>query len=378
MSPAERLLRELIALPSVNPALMPPNDARAGEERVAKFLTHIADRGGLEVERREVFPHRHNILARYRPKGARQRVILAPHMDTVGHVSMSDSLFVPKKEGGRLYGRGACDTKGSVAAMLTAMLNVAGNKQRPCETEIVFAALVDEEVNQSGSRALVRDRFRGDLAIVGEPTRLQVVTAHKGDLWLTLRTRGKAAHGARPELGRNAVHAMAKIVALLETAYARQLKKKRHPLLGHATVNVGSIRGGTQPNIVPDSCEITVDRRTIPGEQDASVIREIRALLKQHGLAADVSDDKAMSPCRPMETDDKLPLVQSLMSVAKQRAPVGVHYFSDAAVLASGGTPAVLFGPGDIAQAHTIDEWISIRSLERATDTLTKFLQSLP
>src|SRR5436190_5742303 len=145
MSPAERLLRELIALPSVNPALMPPNDARAGEERVAKFLTHIADRGGLEVERREVFPHRHNILARYRPKGARQRVILAPHMDTVGHVSMSDSLFVAKKEGGRLYGRGACDTKGSVAAMLTAMLNVAGNKQRPCETEIVVAALLDEE-----------------------------------------------------------------------------------------------------------------------------------------------------------------------------------------------------------------------------------------
>jgi acetylornithine deacetylase/succinyl-diaminopimelate desuccinylase-like protein len=378
MSPAERLLRELIALPSVNPALMPPNDPRAGEERVAKFLTHIAHRGGLEAERREVFPHRHNILARYRPMGARQRVILAPHMDTVGQVSMSDSLFVPKKVGDRLFGRGACDTKGSVAAMLTALLNVASNRQRPRETEIVFAALVDEEVNQSGSRALVRDRFRADLAIVGEPTRLQVVTAHKGDLWLTLRTRGKAAHGARPELGRNAVHAMAKIVALLETTYASQLKKKRHPLLGHATVNVGSIRGGTQPNIVPDSCEITVDRRTIPGEQDASVIREIRALLRQRGLAAEVSDDKAMSPCRPMETDAQLPLVQSLMRIAKQRAPVGVHYFSDAAVLASGGTPSVLFGPGDIAQAHTADEWISIRSLDRATTTLTKFLQSLP
>jgi acetylornithine deacetylase/succinyl-diaminopimelate desuccinylase-like protein len=149
-------------------------------------------------------------------------------------------------------------------------------------------------------------------------------------------------------------------------------------LLGHATVNVGSMHGGTQPNIVPDSCEITVDRRTIPGEQDAGVIREIRALLKQHGLAADVSDDKAMSPCRPMETDATLPLVQTLMRVARQRAPVGVHYFSDAAVLASGGTPAVLFGPGDIAQAHTADEWISIRSLERATEMLTKFLQSLP
>src|SRR5215213_7813608 len=260
MSPAERLLRELIALPSVNPALMPPNDPRAGEERVAKFLSHIAQRGGLDVQSREVFPSRHNILAHYRPTGARRRVILAPHMDTVGQALMSDSLFVPKKVGDRLFGRGACDTKGSVAAMLTALLNVVSGKQRPRETEIVFAALVDEEVNQSGSRALVRDRFRADLAIVGEPTRLQVVTAHKGDLWLTLRTRGKAAHGARPELGRNAVHAMAKIVALLETGYARQLRRNRHPLLRHATINVGTISGGRQPNIVPDECLIRIDR----------------------------------------------------------------------------------------------------------------------
>jgi len=378
MSPAEKLLRELIALPSVNPVLMPAHDPRAGEERVANFLTHTARRGGLDIDRHEVFPRRHNVLARLTPRTVRRRVVLAPHTDTVGHSAMPDELFAPRKKGDRLFGRGACDTKGSVAAMLTALLNVARHPQRPRETEIVFAALVDEEVNQSGSRALVRSGFRADLAIVGEPTLLKVVTAHKGDLWLTLRTRGKAAHGARPDLGRNAVHAMARVVELLETDYAQRIARKNHPLLGTATVNVGSIRGGTQPNIVPDLCEITVDRRTVPGESDAAVIREIRALLAERRLKAEVIDDKALAPCWPMETDHRLPLVEALMSTARQRAPAGVHYFSDAAVFAHGGTPAVLFGPGDIAQAHTADEWISIRSLERATHLFTSFLQSLP
>jgi len=355
MSPAEKLLRELIALPSVNPAFMPPNDPRAGEQRVADFLTAVAAQGRLAVERREVSPGRHNVLARLSPAKAKQRIVLAPHMDTVGDVSMPASLFQPVAKGGRLYGRGACDTKGSIAAMLSAVLNVARSSQRPRETEIVFAALIDEEAAQSGSRALVRNGFRADLAIVGEPTRTRVITAHKGDLWLTLRTRGKAAHGSQPELGRNAVRAMARIVELIETDYARQLMTKRHPLLGPATVNVGSIHGGTQPNIVPDQCEISIDRRTIPGETNASVVREIRALLRQHKLAAQVLDDKAAAPCWPMETNARLPLVQALMHVAKQSSPLGVRYFSDASVFARGGTPAVLFGPGDIAQAHTKD-----------------------
>jgi acetylornithine deacetylase/succinyl-diaminopimelate desuccinylase-like protein len=378
MTPAEKLLRELIALPSVNPAFMPAGDARAGEQRVADFLTATAARGGLDVSIAEALPGRSNLIAKLTPLRPRQRIVLAPHMDTVGHADMPDSLFQPRKKGDRLFGRGACDTKGSVAAMLTALLNVARGAKRPRETEIVFAALVDEENNQGGSRALVRQDFRADLAIVGEPTRLQVVTAHKGDLWLTARTTGRAAHGARPELGRNAVHLMARVVDVLETSYSRQIAHRHHPLLGRATVNVGSIRGGTQPNIVPDSCEISIDRRTLPGESHAAVIREIRSILKQRGLAAEVADDKAAAPCWPMETDARLPLVQTLMRVARQRAPLGVHYFSDASVFARGGTPAVLFGPGDIAQAHTADEWISLRSLERGTEMLTKFLQALP
>ena len=335
MNASEKLLRELIALPSVNPAFLPVGDARAGEQRVADFLAANAGLAGLDVTFSPALPGRPNLIARLGPKRPRARVVLAPHMDTVGHATMSDALFRPVKRGDRLFGRGACDTKGSVAAMLTALSNVARSATRPRETEIIFTALVDEESGQGGSRA-------------------------------------------RPELGRNAVHAMSRVVEWLETDYAALLKKKRHPLLGTATVNVGTIHGGTQPNIVPDLCEISIDRRTIPGETHLGVIRELRALLKARGLVAELVDDKSTAPCWPMETDATLPLVQTFMAGAKQRSALGVHYFSDASVFAHGGTPAVLFGPGDIAQAHTADEWISLRSLESATALLTKFLSELP
>lgn len=379
MTQTETLLRELIALPSVNPAFMPFGDPRAGEGRVAEFLLATAASAGLDVELRPVFPARPNLLVRLTPAGkVRRRVLLAPHLDTVGDAAMPERLFQPRTRNGRLHGRGACDTKGSVAAMLTALRNVARDGVRPTETEIVFAGLIDEECGQSGSRALVKSRFTADLAIVGEPTCLRVVTAHKGDLWLRLETRGRAAHGSKPHLGRNAVHAMARIVDLLEKNYAAQLRRQRHPLLGHPTVNVGSIQGGRQPNIVPDQCVISIDRRTIPGESTAAVIREIKVLLKRHRLAGTLLDSKSDAPCPPMETDPRRPLVKLFLQTAGQAEPAGVDYFSDAAVLASGGIPSVVFGPGDIAQAHTADEWISLRSLERGTALLENFLRSLP
>ena len=314
MTRTEKLLAELIALPSVNPAFAPrsgaaarqarPSHPFAGEKRMADFLASFAARAGLEVEFQKVAPGRANVIARLWPPGKiRQTILLAPHLDTVG---ADDSQFVPRRKNGRLYGRGACDTKGSVAAMLTALCELANAKSRPRETEIVFAGLVDEENAQAGSRAFVgqasslsserdsasgkklctgfagagRQDARPALAIVGEPTRLQVVTAHKGSLWLQLETRGRAAHGATPQLGQNAIYEMARIVDLLATDYTARLRCRRHPLLGTATVNVGTISGGAQPNIVPDCCAITIDRRTLPGETESGVRREIAALLR--------------------------------------------------------------------------------------------------
>lgn len=377
MSDTATLLCELIALPSVNPAFLPPGDARAGEQRVADFVAVTAARAGLEIEFEKVLPGRVNLIARLRPKGRITRtILLAPHLDTVPVVS--EKQFVPRKEGDRLYGRGACDTKGSVAAMLSAVSTIAKSKQRPRETEIIFAGLVDEENGQAGSRALAKSKLKADLAIVGEPTSCQIVTAHKGNIWFQVETHGKAAHGSRPELGINAIHSMARIVDALETDYAAMLcKRHRHPLLGHATVNVGTIRGGTQPNIVPDSCMIAVDRRTVPGETEAGVKREIQTLLARKKLEATFSLAR-IEPCFPMETSAKLPLVRQFLQSAGQRKPLGVHYFCDAAILAEGGIPSVVFGPGDIAQGHTIDEWISLRSLERAKEMLVRFLNLQP
>ena len=375
MTRTEKLLAELIALPSVNPAFLPPRHPNAGEKNVADFLAATAARAGLEVEFQKVLPGRANIIARLLPRGKiKQTILLAPHLDTVG---ADGTQFIPQRKNGRLHGRGACDTKGSVAAMLAALCELANSKSRPQATEIVFAGLIDEEHAQAGSRALAARGFKADLAIVGEPTKLQVVTAHKGSLWLELTTRGRAAHGATPHLGQNAIHEMARIVDVLETDYAAQLKRRKHKLLGHGTVNVGKISGGTQPNIVPDSCTIAIDRRTLPGETENSVRREITLLLKAKKLSAKISSTK-LAPALPLETDFKLPLVQKNLRAANQKKTLGVDYFCDAAVLSAGGIPSVVFGPGDIAQAHTADEWISLAELERGKNLLLRFLNSLP
>jgi len=376
MSKTSRLLEELIALPSVNPAFLPARHPHAGEGRMAEFLASVAAQAGLEVEFQEALAHRPNLVVRLLPKSKpSRRILLAPHLDTVNVVS--EAQLTPRRNRGRLFGRGACDTKGSVAAMMTTLCELAQSKQRPEKTEIVFAGLIDEENEQRGSRALVKSGFKADLAIVGEPTRLQVVTAHKGSLWLQVETRGKAAHGATPHLGRNAVHSMARIVDYLETDYAARLRRRRHPLLGHATVSVGSITGGSQPNIVPDRCVISVDRRTLPGERESAVCREIGSLLRGKRMSAKVSGQK-LAPCVPLETNVKLPLVRQFLHSVGQTRPVGVNFFCDAAVLGQGGTPSVVFGPGDIAQAHTADEWISLASLERGHEMLLRFLKSLP
>ena len=375
MSKAEKLLRELIALPSVNPAFLPAKDSRAGEQRIGEFLAATAAKSGLNVEFQNVLPGRSNLLAVLTPKAkVRSRILLAPHLDTV---NAEERQFSPSKKRGRIYGRGACDTKGSVAAMLTALGELARSGNRPSETEIVFAGLVDEENAQTGSRTLARSGLKADLAIVGEPTLLQVVTAHKGSLWAQLETRGKSAHGSRPELGRNAVHEMARIVDVLETEYGARLRRRRHALLGHPTVSVGMIGGGTQANIVPDQCRILVDRRTLPGETEPAVLREIISLLKSRHLKATINNGK-FAACLPLETNPALPMVRQFLSSMGQRKPVGVNYFCDASILAQGGIPSVVFGPGDIAQAHTSDEWIGVDSLERATSMILAFLKSLP
>lgn len=376
MADVTELLAELVAIPSVNPAFLPVRHPHAGEGDVAEFLAGRSRRARLDVEFQPILPGRRNVLARLRPGGkVRQTILLAPHLDTVNVVN--DAQLKPVKRNGRIYGRGACDTKGSVAVMFQALCDLAAMKSRPRETEIIFVGLVDEEQGQEGSRYLARKRFHADLAVVGEPTRLALATAHKGSVWLNVETRGRSAHGATPWCGRNAVLEMARVVEALETDYAAQLARKKHPLLGAGTVSVGTIRGGTQTNIVPDHCIIGVDRRTLPGESERATRLAMSAFLKSRGLQAKVSNVK-LKPCPALETKTNLPLVQQFLGTLRQKRAVGLHYFCDAAVLAGGGIPSVVFGPGDIGQAHTADEWIAISQLERGHAMLLRFLKSLP
>ena len=381
MTRTEKLLAELIALPSVNPAFASVAGAssavaeRFGEKNVADFLMSVAGWAGLEVEFQKILPDRYNVIARLLPKGkAAQTILLAPHMDTVDAGKLG---FIPQVKNGKMHGRGACDTKGSVAAMLTALCELAESRSRPQKTAVVFAGLIDEEHVQAGSRALAESGLRADLAIVGEPTKCQVVTAHKGSLWLQLETHGRAAHGATPHLGKNAVHLMARVVDVLETDYAARLRERKHPLLGTATINVGTISGGRQANIVPDRCEISIDRRTLPGETVSTVTRGITQALAEKNLTVRFASLK-LAPALPMETSAKLPLVRQFFKSTGQTQPVGVDYFCDASILSAAKIPSVVFGPGDIAQAHTADEWILLAELERARRLLVRFFKSLP
>ena len=381
-----RLLSDLIALPSVNPAFLAPGDPRTGEARVAAHLEGLARPAGLEVERQAVAPGRDNLLVRLLPSGKiRHRILLGPHLDTIGEPNL-DAQLKPRLIEGRLHGRGACDTKGCVATLFQAVLDVAASGARPAHTEIVFVGFVDEENAQLGSRFYAdlarkprhRADLHADLAVVGEPTRLEVVSAHKGDVWLRLRTRGIAAHGATPHLGRNAVAAMARAVLALEVDYAEELRRRpAHPLLGRPTINVGAIRGGTQPNVVPALCEVDIDRRFLPGETPAGVQREIQAALRRAKVSAEFVDLRS-APCPSLETDPTLPLVRAFLKAAGQRRTRGVHYFCDAASLAAAGIPSIVFGPGDIAQAHTSDEWIEVAQMESARRSLVEFLRAQP
>lgn len=366
----------MIRIPSVNPAFTARSDW-AGEARMVSFLEDLAAKAGLESRRQRVSEGRDNLIVRLRSMGQKRCcVLLAPHLDTI---AATQTQFSGQLSQNRIWGRGACDTKGSVAAMFYSLLDLAADANRPAGLELCFVGLVDEENAQLGSRAFAQhwDQHCGktDLAIIGEPTNLQIVTAHKGDFWLALETKGKAAHGARPDFGENAIIKMSEILLALETKYASALKRKSHKLLGNATINVGVIRGGNQPNVVPDHCVIHVDRRTLPGESFSAVKREIQSIANSIGVDLKITNLRDhLAPA--LETNPDLPAVKQFLKATGQSQTYGVDYFCDAAIIAEAGVPCIVFGPGDIAQAHTAKEWISVSSLRRATALLSRYLRS--
>ena len=383
-------LGKLVSIPSVNP--MGRTDARSEyfETRVTDYLEELFRGLGLPVERQNVHPDRDNILTRVdgspTPEAGGELILWEAHQDTVPVDGMTIEPWTPTIQNGRMQGRGSCDVKGGMSAMLHALsrLAAAGSGRRPT---IVFAATINEEYGFSGAKALTRHWHGGsrllprapDAAIVAEPTDLHVVVAHKGAVRWRCHSSGKATHSSRPEQGDNAIYRMCRVIAALER-YQLEVATNLpgHPRCGRPSLSVGTIHGGISVNTVPDRCQIEIDRRIIPGEQPADIYRAVVDYV-----AAAVAHDPQVKHDEPFMSGQGLsdqcngPLAERLLAVARRSQPaaaiVGVPYGTDAAVLSAAGVPCVVFGPGSIAQAHTEDEWIDLDELKVASDVLQRF-----
>jgi acetylornithine deacetylase/succinyl-diaminopimelate desuccinylase-like protein len=361
------LLQELIRIPSVNPAGT-PGCATTGEAACAAYVGEFLTSLGAEVVTPEVLPGRPNVVGRFSSPG-KPRLLFAPHTDTVSVSGMTIDPFGGDRRAGRIWGRGASDTKGSIAAMLWAFQSLGADLQQ-LSHEIWFAGLAGEEAGQQGAKALA-DRERFDFVIAGEPTGMNVVYTHKGCTQIQLVTRGKAVHASAPETGSNAIYKMAAAVQLLEREIAPGLATIRHPVLGSPTLSVGTIEGGSKTNIVPDRCAATVDVRTVPEQETESFFTELEGKLR--AVCPDLEIEYTHS--HPLFTDPAHPLIRLLEEGGAQC--VGAPWFCDAAIFEQLGTPAIAMGPGSIAQAHTEDEWISEEALQGGADGFERFLRQL-
>jgi acetylornithine deacetylase/succinyl-diaminopimelate desuccinylase-like protein len=363
------LLQELIRIPSVNPSGT-PGTTETGELRCAEYLLEHLRGLGAQAELREVMPDRPNVVARFpSDRPGKRRLLFAPHTDTVSVAGMTIDPFGGELREGRLWGRGASDTKGSMASMLWA-LREKRDALATLSHEIWFAGLCGEEAGQQGAKALAEEE-RFDFVIAGEPTGLDIVHLHKGCSHLLLRAHGRAVHAARLELGENAIEKMMDALRWVRTELRPALAACKHPVLGHASVSPGTILGGSKINIVPDFCEAAIDIRTVPGAECAAVIAGIAAQLQQLVPGLEVSLPQAP----PLDTPREHPLIARLESLGARC--VGAPWFCDAAVFARHGVAAVAMGPGSIDQAHTKDEWIEVAELERAAAFFGRFLDGL-
>lgn len=369
------LLADLIAIPSVNPMGRAPSGSGFLESGMTDYLERWFRALGVRHERQQVVPGRDNLLAWYDAPGGRHTLLFDAHQDTVPVEGMTIAPFTPVVEGGRIYGRGSCDIKGGMAAMLTAFARLV--RERPAgSASVVMACTVDEEFTHTGSSRLAVTAHGADLAIVAEPTSLQVVNCHKGAVRWKIRTRGVACHSSTPHRGVNAIYHMARVVSTL-AAHADELAADApHAVLGPPSLSVGRIEGGQSVNVVPDLCEIEIDRRVIPGETAADGINRVEMCLREQ--LGGLEGIEFLPPWVRMPalsagvtgSSRWLEAVRGAVAGVTGRLPdvTGVPYGTDAGPLGETGLPCLVFGPGDIAQAHTRDEWLALDQLGLAAE----------
>jgi acetylornithine deacetylase len=359
-------LAALVRINSVNSAY----EGGPGEADAAAYVRSFFERRGIEVWQQEVFPGRPNVIARVPGRDPSRRIVLEAHTDTVSAEGMTIPPFEPTIERGKLYGRGSCDTKAGLAAMMHAVASLHEQGPTP-PCDVWLAAVVDEEYSFRGVVKLC-EGLKADAAIVAEPTRMRLVVASKGVLRWRIVVRGRAAHSSKPHLGVNAVTHMARIVLAIEEDHHR-LAAKEHPLLGPATCSVGVIRGGVQVNIVPEECAIEIDRRLLPGERADEVLAHYQALLhdlKRDHPTLDAAMEGPMLIDEALETPGDSPVVRTAAAVLREMgldpAPCGVPFGSDASKLSRQGVPSLIVGPGDIDRAHAAVEYVELEQVRQA------------
>ncbi len=370
------LLQQLIRIPSVNPDNETPDQAGVTHEQaMADFLAEYLTDLGAVVTLEEIQPRRPNLIARFAPPDGRPRILLGPHLDTVGVRNMTIDPFSGEIRDGKIWGRGTSDTKGPMAAMIAGL---AANKHILADLPVAvdFVGFMGEEASQHGSKHFARHHARDyQFAIVGEPTSLNVVHTTKGSLWATLTASGVSAHASQPHLGDNAILKLSRAILDLQENLEPILSSYAHPVLGPSTMNFGMINGGLAPNIVPNHATAQIDIRQTPALHAAGgALKLLRETISSLGLPLEITYAHENPP---METDTTDPFIRKLLATDPRCQVAGAPWFSDAAHLSAAGLPSVCLGPGSIDQAHTKDEFLSLEDLREGEIYFENFIRSL-
>ncbi len=407
------LLRDLVRIPSINPAFGAGPEFGSGEARITEFLQILAERQGWRWLRQEVHPQRENLLVLVPPSNGQPGMpvtLWEVHQDTVGVEGMRIDPFAANEQDGRIYGRGACDVKGGMAAMITALSLAA--TQQVCQGTTLLAFTINEECGFTGAKALCRlwegtqtladhstvavqekthgplsldelRQLRPERAIVAEPTDLAVVVAHKGIVRWKCHTHGRAAHSSQPQHGKNAIYAMSEVITAIRQYDAEILADRGQDCLcGHPTVSVNTIRGGTGANVVPDHAVIDIDWRLLPGENPAEARKElIDYIASRVPTGLEIKHEPPWNESRGLQSGENQAWAEEVAAIARSTGVsseiVGVPYGTDAWVIATLGIPTVVFGPGNIDQAHTDNEWIAIEELEKGVDVYRTLVEGV-
>jgi acetylornithine deacetylase len=371
---AVALARALIQIDSRNPTLAPESP---GEGDCARTLAAVLDDWGFAVQLIDGAPGRPNVVARMGPDDT-PALMLNGHLDVVGVEGMVHQPFSADLRNGRIYGRGSADMKGGLAAMCAAAAAGAG---RESERQILVTAVVDEEYESLGMRALLAAGVRAEQGIITEPTRLAICPAHRGFAWFDVELKGRAAHGSRYDVGIDAITHAGLLLTELDRLEQTRQAGPTHPLLGRGSLHASKIEGGVGMSTYPERCSLAIERRTIPGESVEKATREIAdACARVKSDRPEFDGRITLSTAQlPSDVSVDAPVVRRLVgAVEREGIPVsieGLSAWTDAALLNEAGIPTVCFGPGDIALAHAAEEFVPVDDIERATRVLARVVR---